>query len=168
MADGWFWTKEKWGCYSVKSAHDLLLGPVIEIEDNIFHFLWSTKAFSNVLAVAWKMSMLSSNSKGFPSLCSQSEETSSYLFFYCPCSWKCGRNSQAYKWCGIATVCPNEGCAHFLQHLSVCATSSHHFHIAWSFDLEGETTCGSPRERVAPSLRSPIEQWEARCARGMN
>lgn len=51
----WVWTKEGSGVYSVKSAYWLLQGEVKDVEGFIFNRLWSSKAHSNSIALAWKV-----------------------------------------------------------------------------------------------------------------
>lgn len=53
--DWWLWNKDEGGLYSVKSAFLVLQGEVIEPNDKVFHKLWSIKAPSNVLSLAWNM-----------------------------------------------------------------------------------------------------------------
>lgn len=55
ISDDWTWTLEDGGLFSVKSAYSILQGDVIEPIDKIYSKLWSLKAPSNVLSLAWRV-----------------------------------------------------------------------------------------------------------------
>lgn len=127
--DSWIWTKDEAGRFSVKSAYAVLQGEVREPIHRVYHKLWSLKAPSNVLSLAWKVLLnmiqskenmrrrnaLHGTSQSLCSLCSLEEESSSHFFFTCIQSWKVW--CKVYQWLGDTSAMSNDGISHFLQFL---------------------------------------------------
>lgn len=100
--DSWVWIRDGSGSYTVKSAYEELRGGYYVDEDNFHRKLWSTKAPSISIALAWKVSLnriqckvelarrnaLPPNSGLDCSFCQNSVESCSHLFFSCDTSWK--------------------------------------------------------------------------------
>lgn len=132
VADKWIWSKEEGGIYSVKSAYVCLLGELGDLADGVFQKLWSVRAPSNAISLAWKLlhnriqskvnlrrrGLLNIGAEVSCSLCSLAEETTAHLFFTCAISWKIW--VRIYAWLGIQTVLPEEGRLHFLQSRAGC------------------------------------------------
>ncbi|XP_057425853.1 uncharacterized protein LOC130719213 [Lotus japonicus] len=126
--DSWKWVPDQFGIYSVKSAYMLLSGSVPVQGDNMFRLLWSLKAPSNAIALAWKVlinriqTKVNLNRRGIVlnsacPLCSTSDESTDHLFFSCPIVWKVW--SKISAWFSVFSVLPADSSGHFLQHLGI-------------------------------------------------
>lgn len=95
--------------------------------DKIYHKLWSSRAPSNVLCLAWKVLLNRVQSKenlkrrgiiqgthqANCSFCLLYEESTSHLFFTCCHSYKIW--CYVFRWLDIAMVTPEEGRTHLLM-----------------------------------------------------
>ncbi|XP_057443259.1 uncharacterized protein LOC130735191 [Lotus japonicus] len=111
--DDWVWNKEEGGVFTVKSAFEILLGEVTEPADRVFHKLWSLKAPSNTLSLAWKIllnriqskenlrrrGILNTETETCCSFCSAVEESTSHLIFTFAISWRIWM--LVYDWLGM-------------------------------------------------------------------
>ncbi|XP_057419228.1 uncharacterized protein LOC130713477 [Lotus japonicus] len=132
VTDTWLWSKEEGGFYTVKSAYYLLQGGEGTPTGSVFQKLWTVKAPSNAISLAWKLLLNGIQSKDnlrrrgilntvvevSCSFCSLAEESASHIFFNCTISWKIW--SQVYAWLGIHTALPSNGSSHFLQSQAGC------------------------------------------------
>ncbi|XP_057452342.1 uncharacterized protein LOC130744167 [Lotus japonicus] len=133
----WVWTKEGSGEYTVSSAYDCLQGDyaVSKLEAITFNRLWSVKAPSNAISLAWKILLQRIQTKdelakrralpvgiGLDLFCGDHEESCLHLFLECRFAW--GIWMRILNWVGISTALPNSLVALFIQFGSNIASSS--------------------------------------------
>lgn len=123
--DCWFWTREREGIFTVKSAYEAIFFKEIGDTEECFSLLWKLLAPSNCLAFGWRVLLNRVQTKDnlirrhvqlsdcLCPLCSSHEETVMHLLFFCQHAWLVW--SHVFKWLGINFVQPSSCKEHFVQ-----------------------------------------------------
>jgi len=117
------WKSDEYGCFSVKSAYELLAKSDVGLQKEVFSILWKVKTSSNELLATWRALLgrlpirEGLNRRGIMinttwcALCLVKEESYQHLFVECICARRVW--NMCFKWIGILFVQHNDMAAHF-------------------------------------------------------
>lgn len=145
VPDGWVWTAESNGVFSVQSAYRELQGSGSEIVDSIYQQIWNSKAPSNVCGFIWRVMLeriatkvnllrrkvIHSDSEALCPLCSQELETADHVLLVCPFANRVW--TSCYRWLGLSIAQPKNCKDHLLQHslIGFNAKQNELFKVIW-------------------------------------